>query len=517
MNIIPKPLKCTVRSGEIRIGRNSKVVSKSKLPLSDKYLSEFLNTLNLCDQAVAINLITKSELANEEYKIIINDNITIFCSSDIGALNAIKTLKQIGNTGIITCCEISDKPQYNWRGFMLDSARHFWTVDYIKKVLDVMASLKLNVLHWHLTDDQGWRMEIKKYPDLAVKGCKRANSQLYPNRSDHDNTEYGAGYYYTQEQIKNVISYAKNLGIDVMPEVDMPGHLVAAISVYPELSCEGKQIAVSNKWGILDTIGCCGSDKLYSFIDNILDEICTLFPFGYFHVGGDEAPKTKWKTCPKCQAKMKELGLSNEEDLQGYFNNYVAKYIKKYNKSLIGWNEILHADNLDKNAIVQWWTPGGKESCLKWINSGGKVILTKHQNFYFDHAYSCRPLNKTYGFNYKMLGIESGDGIIGIEAPQWTEYIKCIEKFEFNTYARMMALSDVAWTEPFDKNYAEFENRLEGLRGYYTNAYGIKIASQYFYRGKSVKCPILRTAVAWARWGKNPNFEFEMLQKGNNK
>ena len=239
---------------------------------------------------------------------------------------------------------VSDAPKYAYRGFMLDCARHFWTIDKIKQILDVMAALKMNEFHWHLSEDQGWRAEIKKYPLLTEKGSIRNGTQVSPRDSAPDSArvkdaEYGRGLYYTQEQMREIVAYAAQRHIEVIPEIDMPGHMVAAIACYPELSCRGEATEVSPKWGVLDNICCCGKEDVYRFAKDVIDELVEIFPGRFFHIGGDEVPKKRWKECPACQKKIRELGLKDENALQGYFNNQIAEYLRSKGKRMIAWNE----------------------------------------------------------------------------------------------------------------------------------------------------------------------------------
>lgn len=511
INILPKPNLVKSIGGIVKLG----VIE----------ICDYSNAKNLFNKLFdskdgGINVVVKTnkELPCGAYKLSVSDDIIeIHTSSENGAIFAIQTLAQVYDGQNVPKMIIEDKPQYEWRAFMLDSARHFWSVEHVKKTLDIMSNLKLNVFHWHLTDDQGWRLEIKKYPELTEKGSIRKESQLRVTNPIYDGKEYGKGLFYTQNEITDVINYAKSLGIDVVPEIDMPGHLIAVLSCHPEWSCEGKPVEVSSKWGVMDTIGCCGNDDFYKFVEDVLDEVCDLFPFEYFHIGGDEVPKTKWKTCPKCQAKIKELGLSGENELQGYFTNYVMQYVAKKGKKLIGWNEILDATTLDKNTVIQWWTPmHGKALALNWLANGGKAILSKHQDFYMDHSYIVRPLKKQYNFTYKKLGIKDNSNVLGIEAPQWTEYISTKEKFDFCTYPRMLALAECAWTNDNLREYGEFVDRLETMREYFEKTFGITMADKFSYEGKHLGA-FMREARGWPKWHANPNHELEQAKARNAK
>lgn len=511
INIIPKPFRIETLGGAVKLGKLCECAYPNAKSLFAKIFAS-------ADDGTTVSIISKESIAKGGYVLKVNDDgIIIESSSENGAIYAIQTLAQVYDGVNVPKMNIEDKPQYEWRAFMLDSARHFWSVEHIKNTLDIMSNLKLNVFHWHLTDDQGWRLEIKKYPELTEKGSIRKESQLRVTNPIFDGIEYGQGLFYTQEDVKDVIAYAQSLGISVVPEIDMPGHLIAVLSCHPEWSCEGKPVEVSSKWGVMDTIGCCGNDDFYKFVEDILDEVCDLFPFEYFHIGGDEVPKTKWKTCPKCQAKINELGLAGENELQGYFTNYVMQYVAQKGKKLIGWNEILDATTLDKNTVIQWWTPmHGKGLALNWLASGGKAILSKHQDFYMDHSYIVRPLKKQYNFTYKKLGIKDRTNVLGIEAPQWTEYISTKEKFDFCTYPRMLALAECAWTEDDARDYNEFVNRLETMREYFEKTFGIAMADKFSYEGKHLGA-FMREARGWPKWHANPNHELEQAKARKSK
>jgi hexosaminidase len=452
-------------------------------------------------------------LQTDEYRInCVNGVAEVEAGGDEGAFYALETIKQLKDeNGILPAVEICDKPFYKYRGFMLDCARHFWSVEKIKQFLDVMAALKLNYFHWHLTEDQGWRAEIKKYPLLTGKGAVRKGTPLKPSaHKADDGVEYGNGLFYTQEEMREVVAYAKARKIEVIPEIDMPGHLVAAIACYPNLSCTSEQVEVSAEWGVLDNIGCCGKDDVYNFIKDVIDELVEIFSCEYFHIGGDEVPKGRWEKCPACQAKMRELNLKNENALQGHFNNEICKYLKTKNKKMIGWNEILEAsDTLDKDIITQFWTSNKThlKSVRTRLNDGGKVLLSVWGFVYMDHPYLVRNLKKTYSLSAKNVGLEASPNIIGVEAPQWTEYVRDEKKLDFNTYPRLITMAEVGWTNDENKNYKCFETRLENMRGYFKSL-GASIPAKKYYRGETLK--FARFARGWKLWRSNPNFELEL-------
>ena len=516
MNIIPKPLKASLTGGTVFFSSETRV--SGDFPLTEAFALKTLSKKSKKTEN-ALTFSKDDSVAPEGYSIICCDgNITVKASDEKGAFYGFITLCQLAeNENTFEAVFVEDAPKYGHRGFMLDSARHFWTVEKVKQILDVMACLKMNIFHWHLSDDQGWRVEIKKYPLLTEKGCVRDSTPLAvkDGKNNRENKEYGRGLFYTQEQIKEIVTYAEERHINIIPEIDMPGHLVAAISCYPELSCTGEKTDVSNNWGIMDNIGCCGKENVYNFAKDVIDELCELFPYPYFHIGGDEAPKKRWKKCPACQAKIKELGLKDEDALQGYFNNVICEYLKGKGRTTIGWNEILDAsEGLDKNIIPQWWIKRKPTENLelKWLKSGGKMIISLADYVYMDHAFAVRPLKKTYGFGAAVLGITDDTNVIGIEAPQWTEYVRNEKKFDLNTYVRLIAIAEASWTAENLKDYDDFENRMENMRDYFASI-GATLAPPEIYHGKTVSPIFSRVANGWKKWRADPNFELKLAEK----
>lgn len=519
MNIIPKPLKASAMGGTVFFSSGTKI--SGDFPLTAEYAAKVLSAKPEAPENT-ITFTKDDSIAKEGYAVSCTDgNVSVKASDESGAFYGFMTLCQLaGKENYFEAVSVEDAPKYGHRGFMLDSARHFWTVDKVKQILDVMASLKMNIFHWHLTDDQGWRVEIKKYPLLTEKGCIRDSTPVSlkgyaRKKEERDYTEYGRGLFYTQDDVREIVAYAAERHINVIPEIDMPGHLVAAIACYPELSCTGEEAQVSNRWGIMDNIGCCGKENVYNFAKDVIDELCELFPYPYFHIGGDEVPKKRWKKCPACQAKIKELGLKDEDALQGYFNNVICEYLKSKGRTTVGWNEILDAsEGLDKNIIPQWWIKRkpGENLELKWLKNGGKMIISLVDYVYMDHAFAIRPLKKTYSFSAATLGITDDTNVIGMEAPQWTEYVRNEKKFDLNTYVRLIAIAEAAWTAENLKNYDDFENRMENMRGYFESM-GARLAPPEIYHGKTVSPIFGRVANGWKMWRKDPNFELKLSEK----
>ncbi|MDR3264053.1 MAG: beta-N-acetylhexosaminidase [Clostridiales bacterium] len=488
MNIIPKLKKIDKASGEkfdlrslksLFIGDAFKTIRQV---IDGTFLDKLdINNLSLTEDASApsLRIIYDEKIPTEGYDLKISkDGILIKASDTSGALYAVQTLRIAAKADtaaankkyIIECADISDSPDRAWRGLLLDVARHFYTVGSVKKIIDLMLLHKLNVLHLHLTDDQGWRIEIKKYPLLTEIGSKREKTHIHGwKKNDDDGTPHSG--YYTQDDIKDIVAYAALRGINIVPEIDMPAHFAAAFASYGHLACRDKKVEVS--WffggyypmthGIKDwnRSACIGKKTTFDFVYGVIDEICELFPFGYFHIGGDEAPKAEWETCPDCQRLMQEQSLQNTKQLQGYFINKVNEYVKSKGKKLIAWNEVLQGHNLDNSVLIQYWTPRADPNVPEYLKNGGKVIMSKHRSFYFDMPYSQYPLKNTFAFTPFIEGITEAyaKNIVGVEGALWTEWIGNTDKLEFQLFPRMTAAAERAWSDDIG-DYKEFLERL---------------------------------------------------------
>jgi len=488
INLIPKPQKAVELNKKIYFSTNTQLYG------------EFLDTINLFSHLIPkanealenkLTFIKDKNIDFDGYKLTYNEgNIEIFCSNKGGALYGFMTLVQLaaGNEQF-DAVEVCDKPEFRWRSFMLDCARQFWSVEHIKTTLDILASLKMNVFHWHLCDDQGWRVEIKKYPILTEKGTARRGSSKCPNQTidpvkQYEDAPCGEGLYYTQDDVRNIVAYAAARNITVIPEIDVPGHASAILACMPELSCDGKEREVEPRFGILDNILCCAKPQVYEVLKNIFDELCELFPAPYFHIGGDEVVPTAWDNCEACQALMKEHNLKNHVELHGYFNNILIAHLKTRGKRAIGWNDMLNPA-LDNTAIGQFWTGERKlEEALDWVNNHGEVIISSQIYLYGDYPYSRLSLSNTYNFNCEYLGIERMDRVLGYEIPLWTEYVKDADKFGFQIHTRLLAVAETCWTKPILKNYDNFEYRLENMRPYFESR-GMVIPPRKIYNGYS--------------------------------
>ena len=383
----------------------------------------------------------KADIAKEGYKLTVTkDGITVEAADESGAVWALTTVTELTAEGeALPIVTIEDAPHYGHRGLSLDCSRHFFTADEVKKVIDQMTRVKLNVLHWHLVDDQGWRIECKTLPLL------------------HETT----GTYYTQEEIRSVIEYARVRGMEIIPEIDMPGHTRSMIAAYPHLSCFGEKTELCQFGGIFEKILCPGKDETFEFIEKLLTEVCALFSDDRFHIGGDEAPKTEWKKCPHCKARMEALGLTDYEDLQGYFTKRVVAILKKHGKRAVCWNDVLESKDVDTGNIIQYWTAQHEAPVPAFIERGGKVIFSNMSALYFDYPHGINSLNKVYHYQPVVMGKSYADSpnMLGYEATLWSEQVETPEHLEELLFPRLYAVSEIAWNEAGD--YADFEHRAE--------------------------------------------------------
>lgn len=414
-----------------------------------------------------------SDLAPEAYTLHITpEGICAEAGSKIGLQYAGYTLRQLllQYQDDIPCMEISDAPAREYRSFHMDSARHFIPVDELKKMIAICAFFKLNKFHWHFSDDQGWRIESDAFPLLHQVGGRRKGDHFGNYASDQE--EY---FYYTKEQVKDIVSYCASLGIEVVPEIDIPGHVTAILAAYPQYSCSEHPVEVATSAGIFREIFCPGKEETFTFIERLLDELCDLFPGVYFHIGGDEAPKNNWKSCPFCQKRMKEEGLSNVQQLQGYFNNRVARYLKGKGKTVIVWNEATLGGNLDTDIIMQAWNDGkapgsnqvttlAKEHLLK----GGRVIMSPFSNSYCDYPYAFHSLKKVYELSFVPYGMdelteEQNKRVLGSESLLWSEFIRDASTRERLAWPRFASGAEIGWYGKCPGDYKDFARRLKTI------------------------------------------------------
>ena len=424
-----------------------------------------------------------ASLAPEAYSILVAPGHAVVRASGLnGVLYALQTLRQMLPAAIygkhaaekekwvLPCCEIRDEPRFAYRGMHLDSSRHFWSVEEVKRYLDVMAMYKLNRFHWHLTDDQGWRIEIKAYPLLSQVSCWREGTMVGHDFSSNDGIRYGG--FYTQDEIRDVVAYAAARGITVVPEVDLPGHMLAAMAAYPELGCTGGPYAAWTIWGVSDQVLCPGKEGTFRFLEAVLSEVAELFPGEYIHIGGDECPKSEWKKCPDCQALIQRLGIRGDErfSAEQYLQNYVTKRVQDFlatkGKKVIGWDEILEGQLAPGATVMSWrGTAGAKQAAAQ----GFDAILTPTSHCYFDYLQSEDKASEPLGFNgvvtlEKIYSLDPLEGIapeqahhiLGVQANLWTEYISTPEHLEYMLLPRLLALSEVQWCQPGVRDEGRF-------------------------------------------------------------
>lgn len=398
-----------------------------------------------------------------------NRRVYINAKTQAGLFYGLQTLKQmlLQTEGKIPYTEIEDYPRFAYRGYMLDCGRYFFPVEDIKRIVDLMALHKLNTLHWHLTEDQGWRVEIKKYPKLTEKGSVRSHTNF--------NSKAHKGYY-TQDEIKDIVAYCHSKQIKVIPEFDIPGHSVAAISCYPYLSCFDRDLEVAAHWGVKRDILCAGKETTYQFVYDVIDELTELFPDKIIHIGGDEAVKMRWKICPHCQKMIKDNGLADENDLQTFFTDKINEYIKSKGFSSIMWSFDSSCNTENLSADIAWsvcGTQGNPDLVKNELRRGRKLINTKCYPYYFDFPYGWNTLKKVCEDDGALT--DKDEETWGIEAQMWTEYVPHMKKLEFLTFPRLGAMAENAWAE---KGYPSFTTFLHKAQDYYNllDVYGVNYA-----------------------------------------
>ncbi|MEI6286826.1 MAG: beta-N-acetylhexosaminidase [Bacillota bacterium] len=420
---------------------------------------------------------------DEGYSIDVSSRkILVQATKAAGFFYAAQTLTQLLQPGacgvIIPPVSIKDQPRFIWRGLMLDCCRHFFAMAELKKIIDTMASLKLNVFHWHLTEDQAWRLEIKKYPELTAKAAWRDNSGF--GMADGVTPHYQDGKYggfYTQADAREIVSYAAERFVTIVPEIELPGHSTAPLCVYNELGCTGGPYEFESMGGVFREVYCAGNDKVFEFLRDVLDEVLAIFPSQYIHIGGDECPKDRWRECPKCQNRIAAEGLKDEDELQSWFVRQIEQHLNKHNRNLIGWDEILEG-GLAPNATVMSWR--GNAGGIAAANMGHDVVMTPTTNCYLDYVQGRNatepkaipggflPLEKVYELEPVPRQIKPAQRkhVIGGQANMWTEYVQTDDHLEYMIFPRLCALAEVVWSPKTGRNWEDFRKRLaiEGKR-----------------------------------------------------
>lgn len=511
--VVPMPQEIVTAQVKPFVLKNSVKIlypeGNEKMQRNAQFLAGYLKTATGNDYVVEAGTEGKNAIVlalglaaenPESYEMKVTDQgVVITAPTEAGVFYGIQTLRKslpiaVGAEIVLPGAVITDAPRFGYRGAHFDVSRHFFTVDEVKTYIDMMTLHNMNRLHWHITDDQGWRLEIKKYPKLTEVGSQRKETVIGRNSGKYDGKPYGG--YYTQEQAKEIVAYAAERYITVIPEVDLPGHMQAALTAYPELGCTGGPYEVWTEWGVSDNVLCAGNDQTLKFIDDVFTEVMEIFPSEYIHVGGDECPKTKWEKCPKCQARIKKLGLksdnghSKEERLQSFVINHAEKFLNEHGRQIIGWDEILEGGLAPNATVMSWRGEGGGIQAAKQKHD---VIMTPNTYLYFDYYQSkdteneplgiggYLPLERVYSYEPmpKSLTPEEQKYIIGVQANLWTEYIPSLSHAQYMVLPRWAALSEIQWSKPEHKNYADFLSRLPQLIKWY-DAEGYNYAKHVF-------------------------------------
>ncbi len=455
-----------------------------------RFLSKYVNDATGMTLSVVpgkakkgIRLVLDKKVSGEEaYTIMVDKKgVTIAGSTPKGVFYGVQTLRKSLPVGAATVVrlpsvKISDSPRFVHRGMMLDCSRHFFPLEFVKRYIDLIAMHNMNVFHWHLSDDQGWRIEIKKYPELTIKGSRRSGTVIGYNTALDDSIPYGG--YYTQEQAREIVEYARQRYVTVIPEIDMPGHMLAALATYPELGCTGGPYEVGHRWGIYKDVLCVGNDKIYDFCEGVLDEIMQIFPSKLIHIGGDETPTEVWEKCPKCIKRAEDNNMTVKQ-VQSYFTSRIEKYVNSRGRRIIGWDEILGGD-ISQSAVIQSWrdTKHGRIAA----EAGHDVIMSPTSHCYFDYSQADEknskyeptlcggyiPVEKVYAFEPcdENLSESSRPHILGVQANIWAEYLLYPNQVEYQALPRMAALAEVQWTSG-KKDYQAFLKRLNRLVSFY--------------------------------------------------
>ncbi|MFW9905327.1 MAG: beta-N-acetylhexosaminidase [Candidatus Thorarchaeota archaeon] len=490
-SIIPQPVKMKFNSGNFIINDRTIIQTDLELKKISEYLKELITPptgfdpqieIGISEQprsdTIVLNLQNQMNLGSEGYHLVINqDSIYISAPTPAGVFYGVQTLRQLLPNEIekrkfvedfewvIPCVKIEDYPRFSWRGFMLDEGRHFQGKKIVKRLLDIIALHKMNTFHWHLTEDQGWRIEIETYPQLVKVGSIREGTQIGGMRSflrkkKKLNPTPHSGCY-TQEEIKEIVSYANDRYIKVIPEIDMPGHSMAALAAYPKLSCTGGPFKVQTTFGIKKDVLCPGKEEVFTFLYDILNELIELFPSKIIHIGGDEVPKSRWKECPACQQRIIKEGLRDEKDLETYFINRIASYLIDKGIKPTCWNDVLD-ERLVPGVIVQHWLRGD-DKVLEHLRKGRQFVISRFFYTYLDYPYTMTPLRKSYSFEPvpDKLEEEYHSNILGLEAPMWTEWAPTIDRLDWQIFPRLTAHAETGWTLKENKDYNSFKKRLE--------------------------------------------------------
>lgn len=459
--VIPKPQTITFLQGVFPLSRSTTLIPGRPDQNTDDIVGLITNILQsdpLPDRGkgvIELRIDDQADIKLSGYRLQIRRNkIQITAREPAGLFYAVQTLRQLipaDGSGKLPCMDVVDFPAFGWRGLMMDCSRTFLSKDYLLRYIDRLAALRMNVLHLHLTDDQGWRIEIKKYPELTGT-CSNFDPR-YPGEISG---------FYTQEDIREIVAYAAKNYVTVVPEIEMPGHSTEIFAAYPELSCSGKKSVIYPFFkgpGVTEDILCAGNDSVFVFMENVLNEVIALFPSEYIHVGGDEAPKSAWEKCPKCRNRIKTEELKDESALQSYFIRRIEKFINSKGRKLIGWDEILEG-GLAENAAVMSWR--GVQGGIEAAGMGHNVVMSPTSHCYFDYSHETTSTEKVYSYQPVPAGIPAEDSkyIIGAQANMWTHIARSEKEIDAQIFPRLYALAEVLWTHPEQRDYADLEKRI---------------------------------------------------------
>lgn len=512
--VIPMPKEVSMQDGGGFVINSDVVITYSDdLGREAEFLSEYINDVTGLKCAVSsqagengkiIRLSIDKGLSehDEAYRIVVNDReITVAGSDAAGVFYGIQTLRKSlpmineeHQKVVLPAASIYDYPRFGYRGMHLDPVRHFFTIDSVKIYVDMLAMHNINTFHFHITDDQGWRIEIKKYPELTQVGAYRNGTVVGHNSPVFDTVRHGG--FYTQDELRDLVQYAADRHITIIPEIDLPGHMQAALATYPEMGCNGGPYEVWRQWGVSDDVLCVGNEKAMLFLEDVLNEVMDVFPSEIIHIGGDECPKVRWRECPKCQAKIKELGIkgndkfSAEDLLQSYVMNRMERLVESRGRRIIGWDEILEGE-VAEDAIIMSWR--GEEGGIAAAQKGHDAVMVPCGYLYFDYYQSKDidneplafggyvPVENVYNYEPVPAGLtsEQQKHILGVQANIWTEYIKTFRHVQYMALPRMAALSETQWSLPEQKNYGLFVNRCFNMARLY-DLYGYNYAKHIF-------------------------------------
>ena len=502
--IIPAPVSITEMKGDFVFSDKSKIILSvldDETRLAADCLAGMVRNTTGIDLSVvkgkkavknSVFMTLDTTVTNDEgYQLTVAPKkIIVKAKNAVGLFYGVQTLRQLmpvevespslveGLVLTVPACEIKDEPRFGYRGMHLDAGRHMFPIGYIKRYIDMIALHKMNTFHWHLTEDQGWRIEIKKYPRLTEVGAFRKETLVgHGGRQPFifDGKPYGG--FYTQDEVKEIVAYAASKFVTVIPEIEMPGHALAALASYPELGCTGGPYEVQTRWGVFDDVYCAGKEETFKFLEDVLSEVIELFPSKYIHIGGDECPKTRWEKCPLCQNRMKEEGLKDEHELQSYFIQRIEKFILSKGRRIIGWDEILEGGLAPEATVMSWRGTTGGIAAAKQKHD---VIMTPYTYVYLDYYQSepegeplaiggYLPLEKVYSFNPMPAELTPDEQkyILGVQGNLWSEYLNNPGQMEYMAYPRMFAISEIGWTPEKLKDFDDFLSRLQVLRKRY--------------------------------------------------